>query len=151
MAQLKTVIDEKHGTPMLVGSCTRDAFSDTSYFWFNTGYDAYVPDSNAVQQLTPLLAELRVTIVMGSWCSDSKEHVPHFFKLIDELKFDEKNIHIICVDRNKKGLADEVSGLMIEKVPTFIFYKSDKEVGRIIETPEKSLEADLLSILINSK
>lgn len=151
MAQLKTVVDEKHHTPMLVGSCTREAFTDTSYSWFNTGYDMYVPDSNAVNQLTPLLSELKITIVMGTWCDDGKEQVPHFFKLIDDLRFDEKNIRIICVDRNKKGLADEVSGLKIEKVPTFIFYKSDAEIGRIIETPEKSLESHLLSILKNLK
>lgn len=147
MAQLKTVIDEKHGTPMLVGSCTREAFSDTSYAWFTTGYDAYVPDSNAVKQLAPLLSDLKITIVMGTWCDDSKEQVPHFFKLIDDLRFDENQIHIICVDRNKKGFADEVTELKIEKVPTFIFYKSDTEIGRIIETPEKSLESHLLSIL----
>ncbi len=151
MAQFKTIIDEKHGTAMIIGSCTREAFSDTAFSWFNTGYDEYVPDANTVQQLNPLLAGLKITIAMGTWCSDSKEQVPGFFKLIDELKFDEKNVHIICVDRSKKGIADEAAGLSLEKIPTFIFYKSDKEIGRIIETPEKSLEAHLLSILKNSK
>ncbi len=151
MAQFKTVIDEKHATPILIGCCTRDAFMDTSYSWFNKEYDEYVPDTAFVQQLTPLLKDLSIKIVMGTWCSDSHEQVPRFFKLTDELNFNEKNIQIICVDRNKKGLADEVSGLSIEKVPTFIFYKSNTEIGRIIETPEKSLESHLLSILKNSK
>jgi hypothetical protein len=150
-AQSKTVIDEKHGKPMLIGVCTREAFLDTSYSWFNEGYDAYVPDSNVVKNIAPLLACVKITIVMGTWCDDSHEQVPRFFKLIDDLKYDERNVRIICVDRNKKGVADEVTGLHIEKVPTFIFYHANKEIGRIIETPDISLESHILSILKNSK
>ena len=151
MAQLKTIIDDKHGKPMLIGTCSREAFLDTTYAWFSEGYDAYVPDSSIVRQITPLLSDLRVTIVMGTWCSDSQEHVPHFFKLIDDLRYNESSVVLICVDREKKVFADEVSGLTIEKVPTFIFYRSGKEIGRIIETPQTSMESHLLSILKNSK
>jgi hypothetical protein len=151
MAQLKTVVDEKHGRPMLVGTCSREALFDTTYAWFSDGYDAYVPDSTIVKQITPLISDLRVTIVMGTWCSDSQVHIPHFFKLIDDIRFNDSSIVIICVDRNKKGFANEISALNIEKVPTFVFYRSGKEIGRIIETPETSIESHLLSILKNSK
>ena len=45
------------------------------------------------------------------------------------------------------GLLNETEGLNIEKVPTFIFYKNGIEIGRIIESPEKSIEKDFLKIL----
>ncbi|MBI9035345.1 MAG: hypothetical protein JEZ03_12835, partial [Bacteroidales bacterium] len=35
----------------------------------------------------------------------------------------------------------------VQRVPTFILTKENIEVGRIIETPELSLEEDLLQIL----
>jgi len=148
LAQVKVVVDDKKGVPMLIGSCTREAFLDTSYAtWFNEGYDSYVTDSTASQKLPSLLSDVQIEIVMGTWCGDSKEHVPHFFKLIDEINFKENNVHIICVDRNKKGYANEVEELKIERVPTFILYKNGKEIGRIIETPEPTLESQMVSIL----
>ena len=35
----------------------------------------------------------------------------------------------------------------IERVPTFIIYRGEKEIGRIVETPKKSLERDLWNIV----
>ena len=56
------------------------------------------------------------------------------------------------VNRDKKNPESDIEYLNIERVPTFIFYKtggdgSKKEIGRIIETPVRSLEEDLLDIL----
>jgi hypothetical protein len=34
----------------------------------------------------------------------------------------------------------------IERVPTFIFKRGGEEIGRIIETPDESLEADMLKL-----
>jgi hypothetical protein len=42
-----------------------------------------------------------------------------------------------------------VADLNIERVPTFIIMNEGIEIGRIIETPEETLEADLLKILQN--
>jgi len=35
----------------------------------------------------------------------------------------------------------------IEKIPTFIFIMNGKEIGRIIESPNESLEKDMLKII----
>ena len=37
--------------------------------------------------------------------------------------------------------------LDIELVPTFIFYRNGEELGRIVETPEDTLEKDLAEIV----
>jgi len=36
---------------------------------------------------------------MGSWCGDSQEQVPKFYKIISLLNFDENKIQLIAVDR----------------------------------------------------
>jgi len=43
----------------------------------------------------------------------------------------------------------DVASYKIELVPTFIFYDGDTELGRIIETPQTSIEGDLLKIISN--
>jgi hypothetical protein len=35
----------------------------------------------------------------------------------------------------------------VEKVPTFIFYRSDREIGRIVENPKTGLLEDTIEIL----
>ncbi len=57
------------------------------------------------------------------------------------------NFFLISVDRDKKGLSDEVDGPEIDYVHTIIVYESGKEIGRITEAHELTLEKDLIEIL----
>lgn len=143
-----TVIDERTESPMLLGRHNRDAFADSAFsIWFNEEYEYYSLDESTLSSLKDGMNDVKVTIVMGTWCSDSKREVPHFYKIVDSLNYNEENIDLICVDRSKVGIEDEVDGLNVELVPTFIFYRNGKEIGRIIETPEETLEKDLAKIV----
>ncbi len=143
-----TVIDEQTDEPMLLGRHNREAFSDSSFsWWFNEEYEYYSIDDSVLVFLKDRMENVNVTVVMGTWCSDSRREVPHFYKIVDYLGFDESNIDLICVDRAKVGVADEVDGLNIKLVPTFIFYKDGEELGRIVETPEGTLEKDISEII----
>lgn len=147
----KTVLDEESGELMLVGPCTREAFSDTSFSgWFDSEYEAYNPDSVAVKEIEYNFDDVKTTIIMGTWCSDSREQVPRFFKVTDEAGYPENNITIDCVNRDKKEYSGSVDSLNIELVPTFIFYRDGKEIGRIIETPQQTMEEDIYTILTDS-
>jgi hypothetical protein len=66
---------------------------------------------------------------------------------MNTLEFDYKNLTLICVDRDKKAPETIVENLKVEKVPTFIFYKGNDELGRIIEVPADLLEKDMLKII----
>ncbi len=85
---------------------------------------------------------------MGTWCSDSKREVPRFYKIIKLINYDENKIELICVDRKKEVTNYDVSNYDIKYVPTFIFLKDEKEIGRIIESPKQKLEEDLLEIFL---
>jgi thiol-disulfide isomerase/thioredoxin len=148
-AQNKLSIDEKSKKPMLMGTCSRADFADTSFaWWFNANYDMYEPDSALVASFATLFNYVRIKIVLGTWCSDSKTQVPRFLKILDKGRCPAERYEIICVNRKKEGLADEAKGLDIQLVPTFIIYQDTYEIGRIIETPKETLEKDLNKILI---
>jgi len=90
---------------------------------------------------------VKITLVLGTWCSDSRREVPWFYKILESLEYDLDNMKVICVNTAKTAEGIDVDQLDIQKVPTFIFYKEGVELGRIIETPQTSLEKDMAKIL----
>lgn len=148
-SSFKIVIDEKSGKPMLIGLCSKENLTNDSTFswWFEAEYDYYQPEDSVMKLID--LNSVKIVCVMGTWCSDSRREVPRFFKILDELKYDYNNLSLYCVDRKKKAEGFDTDQFIIERVPTFIFYKNDSEIGRIIETPVESLERDILNILKN--
>jgi thiol-disulfide isomerase/thioredoxin len=140
--------DPFNGKPMLLGLCTREAFNDTSFsWWFDSEYKMYEVDSTSLAKISDKIKNTDITIVMGTWCSDSRTLVPEFYKILDYLKYPSDKVKLINIDRDKKGRDDEIAGLNIRLVPTFIFYHNGKEVGRIVESPAETLEKDLEIIL----
>ncbi len=143
-----SITDEKTDKPMLIGYTTLEAFNDTSFsWWWNSAYKMYEVDSVDVEELKVKLDDVDIKIVMGTWCSDSRTEVPHFYKILDEINYPEEKVTLINVNRDKEGLENEVDGLDINFVPTFIFYKAGKEIGRIIEMPYNTLEKDMLELV----
>lgn len=150
----KKIHDEAHDKEILINMCSRDGMATFPEFkeMFDPLYDSYAPDSSVVAQLKPLLANTHIKIIFGTWCGDSKVYVPHFFKILDAAKYSEKQVEIIAVDGHKKAENGLIDSLDIQRVPTFIVYNSgNKELGRIIEHPTNTLEADLLEILKSKK
>jgi len=133
---------------MLLGKANRKGFQmDAFKDWFNTGYEDYKVDSETLEKLKPLLKDATITVFMGTWCEDSQRETPHFYKILDETNFDESKLTLITVSDEKTTPQGFEEGKNITNVPTFIFYKNDKELGRIVEYPIESLEKDMLAIL----
>ncbi len=133
---------------MFVGTITRENFQDSNFAgWFNSEYTNYDVDTKLLNKSNNNYEGKIIKIVLGTWCSDSRREVPRFIKILDFIGFPEDKLFFICVDRDKKGLYDEVDDLNIEYVPTFIVYENGKEIGRIIETPILTLEKDLIKIV----
>jgi len=115
--------------------------------WFDFGYDDYTVDSEVLKTLKPLLKKVTIKVFMGTWCGDSQEQVPVFYKILDEAGYQYKKFEMIGVNRSKKTPDHLEKGLDILRVPTFIFYKKGKEIGRIVEYPQESIEKDMFKIL----
>ena len=136
--------DPKTGEEIVVGVYSRDIMylPDWDDAYFN-----YEVDEIAADELIPLTENIKILIVAAQWCSDSRDVIPALYKVLDYLSFPEEDVEIIMVNRDKKGLSDEVDDLGIDFVPTIIFYTNTEEIGRIIEQPLESIEKDMLSIL----
>lgn len=145
----KIVADEKSNKPILIGLIDRTAFADSNFsWWYEPEYNNYELDSSIVDSLRNYLTDdVSIKIVFGTWCSDSRREVPRFLKLLDRLKFATNKLTLICVNRNKEADEINLQNLNIELVPTFIIYKKNEEIGRIIETPKTTLERDIKNIL----
>jgi thiol-disulfide isomerase/thioredoxin len=139
-----TILEQK----VMIDYCDRSGL-ETGEFgtYFLPEYKAYEANDSLVQLLKGKINDYQITIVFGSWCSDSQEQVPRFYKILDQAGYDENNLTVIAVNRGKHTEEADISGLDIERVPTFIVYKHGEEAGRIIETPENTLEEDLWKIV----
>lgn len=93
------------------------------------------------------LKEYTITIFMATWCEDSDEQVPEFYKILENADFPLSKVKQIAMDRDKTTPEQFEKGLNITNIPTFIFYKNGKEVNRIVESPRISLEQDIIDII----
>ncbi len=146
----KKIEDPYRHQQVMLNQCTREGLISLEEFKasYESNYQSYTVDSTQFESLKPLLADKKITIVLGTWCGDSKFQVPHFLKITDALEFPADHISYIAVDGQKKAENGLIDHLNIQRVPTFIVFNQEgKEIGRIIERPQESLEKDLLKIL----
>jgi len=145
----KKIIDPNSNKEIILGHATFDGLKASDLFGhvFTKEYTEYQTDKSDIERFSKALKKTRIKIVMATWCGDSKEQVPRFYKILEAAGYNTKKTEIICVDRKKNAGNIDISELDIKLVPTFILYKKGKEIGRIIETPVETLEKDLSKIL----
>ena len=114
--------------------------------WFESGYDAYEPDEAILEDLRDSLDDIEIMTFMGTWCGDSKREVPKLYKLLEASYYDLDNLEMIAVRRGKKDPVELVAPYDILRVPAIILFKDGEEIGRFVESPQESLEEDLLKI-----
>lgn len=147
-AQKNEATAVKDSSGNLIGIANKESFlAEPFNAWFTPNYDAYETDKQAIEKLKPLLKEVSIKAFMGTWCEDSQDQTPVFYKILDETDFNYDNLELITVNRSKSTPDNLQEGFNIERVPTFIVYKNDKEIGRFVEFPRESVEADLLKIV----
>ncbi len=143
-----TVVNPKTKSKMLVGYCDKSGLEKGNFgVYFNSQYDVYKPSKKYIKKIESKIDDTEITIVFGTWCSDSQREVPRFFKILNDAGYNDKRIKLIAVDKNKEAIVVDIKNLDIQKIPTFIIYKNNIEIGRIVETPKKLLEKDLWNII----
>jgi len=132
----------------LVGIANKEIFLVEPFNeWFSYNYEDYEVNENIAENLKPLLKKVTIKAFMGTWCSDSQEQIPVFYKILDAANFNYKNLELVTVNSDKKTPDNLQEGFDIERVPTFIFYRENQEIGRFVEYPRESVEADMLKIV----
>ena len=112
--------------------------------------ERYQPDGAAVATLATARLRYRVTVAMGTWCSDSREQIPRLQAVLARLgkasPFEAPRL--IGIDRSKQAPEALYPFGDVDLVPTIVVSMEGSEVGRIVETPTSgSIEGDLVRIL----
>ena len=118
--------------------------------WFSNEYKNYQPEVSDYYKLRIKEAYKgkKIYIIMGTWCSDSRREVPRFYKILHYCGLNAKQVKMVAVDKSKLSGKPEFDQLETVFVPTFVFMdENGKELGRIIESPSKNLEYDIMNIL----
>jgi hypothetical protein len=137
---------------ILIGSVTRADLKTPPFSeWFDGQYSRYQPDPTSLEKLRPLLAGVSVEAYFGTWCGDSRRQVPRLARLLDLAGLEEQRLGLVALsDRAmefKQSPGHPEAKRYIHRTPTIVIVRDGREIGRIVETPALSLEADLLAIL----
>ena len=138
---------DKDGSKMLVGTASRSSLNDPAFPWFKKGYDAYKPAQGAIKLIKAQAPSLHIEVFGGTWCDDTHELLPKFYKVADAAKITDAQISLHLVNREKKLKDGSTEKFKIVNVPTYIIMKNGKEIGRVVESVKTSIEADIADIL----
>ena len=126
---------------------TRDQILSAGPEW-QKNYDGFQPARASIEALESNLGSgLKIEVYLGLWCPDSRNNVPLFLKILDQL---EAPVSVRYFGVNRKPVKEIryfVDKFRVEKVPTFIFFRGDSEIGRIVENPKIGLPEDMLAII----
>ena len=137
---------------ILIGKINWDGLTQPPYDeWFTPNYLSYQADSATLTALDARLDDIEILMFMGTWCEDSRVEVPQFYRILDHLGYDLSAMTVVALERleSRKLVSPqhEEADYGISHVPTFIFIRDGKEIGRITEYPQRTLEKDMVEII----
>ena len=139
--------DAEPPEPVLVGEVNREEIEAALPDWIGAQVEAR-PDLEAAAAMASAGDGARVTVYLGTWCSDSRRELARLWRAMDEAGGEVAfEIAYVGVDRAKEEPADRLAGLGLEYVPTFVVEIGGAETGRIVEESPNGIERDLGALL----
>ena len=125
------------------------ASADSS--WATGGIADYRPRAATADDLRLALADVdSVVVYYGSWCGDSRREVPRVLATLDAADYPRERLRLVGVDdadsTYKQSPDGATVGRHVYRVPTVTLHRDGAELGRLIELPCTTPEADLLAI-----
>lgn len=134
VAKAKYTVVADTETKVLKGYINRSTLAgDTAFKWFAENMKYGTADEAAVNAFKNNAADFSMVVFGGTWCHDTQNLLPVFYRLIDKSGYPENKITLIAVDRAKTAPDNLQKTYNITNVPTFIVIKNGKEVGRVVE------------------
>jgi hypothetical protein len=144
--------DKENNEVVFKGQITfDDLLKEPSFDWLHKGMEGYNPDKDAIAYLQKELPNYEVVVFLGTWCEDSHLQIPKLYKILMASQYPMRRYSMYGVDRAKTTKYVENKLYKIELVPTIILFKKNAEVGRIVESPKKNIEDDLVDMIKKDK
>ncbi len=140
--------DKEDGGLIFNGPITfNDLNKEPSFNWLKSGYSEYKPKPQVLRYLNENLKNYSMVVFLGTWCDDSHTLVPKLEKVLDLVGVTPAGLTMYGVDREKHTKGGEYKTYDITLVPTIILLRDNKEVGRITESVQTTVEEDLVAII----
>lgn len=155
--EVRSVELDDYGT-VLFGEVTREDIAKYLPDW-NAEYFEYEPDRRLTADLAKYLKDVQITSVLGTWCGDSRREIPRLWRILEEVGYPVSRMKMYAVGSSRFTADMQIpkdvlnwSGITrkfysADAVATIIFERNGVELGRIIESPEVTLEEDILGIV----
>ena len=124
--------------------------SDTAFAWFKTNMAYGTINENSINTFKSKADKFNVIVFGGTWCEDTQNLLPRFYKLIAASGYPENKVLLLGVDRMKNTIDSLNVKYKITNVPTFIIMHKGKEVGRVVEYGTKGDINNELADIVNT-
>jgi thioredoxin 1 len=131
--------------PPLVGAISMEALRKAKPDYVRLA-SKYTPDAGAVKSIAAA-RDTKIVVFFGSWCQLCKKAVPQLLKTVEAAKNPGLALEFYGVTEDDREPKDPIAKYSISTTPTFVIIRGGKEIGRITEKPDVSVEADLALIL----
>ncbi|WP_018624187.1 thioredoxin family protein [Kangiella aquimarina] len=118
-----------------------------TYPYFLAAHSNNQASPAAIEQLKSITQPTHLTVYFGVWCHDSIREIPDLMQILNEVNNPNISYQLISLDMKKQEPKGRAKANDILYTPTIVVYQNDKELGRIVEKPEKDLATDLVRIL----
>lgn len=136
-------------TVVLKGVLNRSVLEkEKAFTWMTENRKYGSADAGAVKIFGQKKDLFTVLIFGGTWCHDTQNILPVFYRLVDKSGYPESRITVVGVDRQKTAPHDWHKTWNITLVPTFIILQNGKEMGRVVEYGQTgNVEKELADIV----
>ena len=90
---------------------------------------------------------MKIDVYLGLWCPDSRNNLPPFLKILDRVGVAVPVRYVNVPRKTSRDVKYYVEEMQVERVPSFIFYRDGKEIGRIVENPKAGMIEDMMDIV----
>lgn len=108
---------------------------------------AYKPDPAKIAILKAVAPDTEIKVYFGTWCLMCKKLVPPLIRTIGMAGNPKIQIQYIGVDEDMTQPSPDLQNDHVSKTPTVLVLQGGREIGRIEEKAETTIEGDLANIL----
>jgi len=125
--------------------------TDTTFKWFGANFKFAQPDAAAIETFNLKKNKFKMIVFGGTWCEDTQNLLPMFYKLVEKSNYPQKKITLVGVNRQKQSGNELSIQYKIINVPAFIVLDNNgNEAGRVVEYGKYNAIDKELAEIVNS-
>jgi thiol-disulfide isomerase/thioredoxin len=133
-------------TPALVGEVTIEQIVRQRPDYLRRA-EEMEPDAASVAFLRSVRDSVEIAAFFGTWCPTCADEIPRLMKTLESADNKWIKVRYFAVSQDLKQPQAEMSRYGISATPSLVVFYKGREVGRIIEHPETTVEKDIAAIL----